>query len=803
MKNRKRKIGRNEPCLCGSGKKYKKCCMNIKLNIQLNQLSKHINFANTDLTHLKSAVRPLKIIHNKRKENIKILKKFCPHFKIIDDIGNCKKFKLICKSWEYDYIINCKEDCVKNCAAYSKGAKMIEGIPDQLKIALEKCKERIKGIIKTTQRDEVISYLLQNLEICAAESLTISPSELVSIIRIRNWMHKNFGDLRKFNFLVEVKDKSKCYELWLLLIERLLLEEHISMLEVGDVVFIVSSKGQEKLEKIATDPLFEQKESLKRRFAYERNPELVDEIFTRERSYSLFWTNKMIPVIRWCMINNLNPVPGGESFNKQYKTIIKHTEDVGEKKSLDPSDCLNLGWPLFITFFQTYRYCALTYPWLIDLLKSYKDSKLEEKILAKNTFSPWFWDNFVVNIPWPRDDPLKRELKIFEEKLGIEIHQHEKWPIEDDEHSLIWSKIVIGFGLKYFAEISTTPKKTGMWFEQVIYDELTERNIPVSGRNIDLPNGLGDIDLLSYTAYWNYIIEVKEWGPRGKIGYFSSKDYNERLDELNREVMKLEKRVEWAEKNRHELKIPDHAGIIGIFLTAYEEPDITIPDKILKLTHDKLCGIIGGKPVNPILGLKAHPIKFETRKKTKKKDKIKRLKEGVAEGLKLNANERNIMDFASERIIDIYGDIDAYHAFRAIYEISEAFKINGVSVKELSTENIERPPILTKQYISFILFRGDDLSIEEINEAYNLLIEKGLIIVTRNNITIKKIPELELWKARGMDFISVEDEDSADIILNKRETVNISDTIKSVGMFPPFIRMSKGITLMDIRYLIS
>jgi uncharacterized protein YecA (UPF0149 family) len=23
-----RKIGRNEPCPCGSGKKYKKCCMN-------------------------------------------------------------------------------------------------------------------------------------------------------------------------------------------------------------------------------------------------------------------------------------------------------------------------------------------------------------------------------------------------------------------------------------------------------------------------------------------------------------------------------------------------------------------------------------------------------------------------------------------------------------------------------------------------------------------------------------------------------------------------------------------------------
>ena len=28
----KRKIGRNEPCPCGSGKKYKKCCLNKKVD---------------------------------------------------------------------------------------------------------------------------------------------------------------------------------------------------------------------------------------------------------------------------------------------------------------------------------------------------------------------------------------------------------------------------------------------------------------------------------------------------------------------------------------------------------------------------------------------------------------------------------------------------------------------------------------------------------------------------------------------------------------------------------------------------
>ena len=30
IKGKKKKIGRNDPCPCGSGKKYKKCCLNKK-----------------------------------------------------------------------------------------------------------------------------------------------------------------------------------------------------------------------------------------------------------------------------------------------------------------------------------------------------------------------------------------------------------------------------------------------------------------------------------------------------------------------------------------------------------------------------------------------------------------------------------------------------------------------------------------------------------------------------------------------------------------------------------------------------
>lgn len=49
-----RKIGRNEMCICGSGKKYKKCCMNTtnKLN-PLNSLKKELNMIENKVKSIK------------------------------------------------------------------------------------------------------------------------------------------------------------------------------------------------------------------------------------------------------------------------------------------------------------------------------------------------------------------------------------------------------------------------------------------------------------------------------------------------------------------------------------------------------------------------------------------------------------------------------------------------------------------------------------------------------------------------------------------------------------------------------
>ena len=46
MSKKSLKIGRNEPCPCGSGKKYKNCCRNKKLEIPIEQEYKRVHDVN-------------------------------------------------------------------------------------------------------------------------------------------------------------------------------------------------------------------------------------------------------------------------------------------------------------------------------------------------------------------------------------------------------------------------------------------------------------------------------------------------------------------------------------------------------------------------------------------------------------------------------------------------------------------------------------------------------------------------------------------------------------------------------------
>ena len=80
------KIGRNQPCPCGSGKKYKKCCLN-----KPREDNKKIDIDDTEYMEKHNYIDPFtyhdNYIHNKKTKNPEINKKL---LKIYD---NRKKLK--------------------------------------------------------------------------------------------------------------------------------------------------------------------------------------------------------------------------------------------------------------------------------------------------------------------------------------------------------------------------------------------------------------------------------------------------------------------------------------------------------------------------------------------------------------------------------------------------------------------------------------------------------------------------------------------------------------------------------------
>jgi len=183
------------------------------------------------------------------------------------------------------------------------------------------------------------------------------------------------------------------------------------------------------------------------------------------------------------------------------------------------------------------------------------------------------------------------------------------------------------------------------------------------------------------------------------------------------------------------------------------------------------------------------------KKNEKKKKDIKKILANQPDG-----DEKLISEHVLNRLLEIYGDINAYHVYRTIYEVTEAYRLKGVSIKEVTANWIERPPLLTKQYISFILYRGDDLSLKEIEESIEILIQKGLIKRTNNMFILEKIPETEFWKLQDNEFILIDNKDEANVIINEKHAGKIPDGFILVGMPPPIIKTSKGITILDFRY---
>ena len=83
------KIGRNEPCPCGSGKKYKKCCLHT------TQPQKDSSFVYTDLDDLSNQV-PVLIKNKKFTEAEEVCQKLMAQYP--EQIDGLHRFAELCEA---------------------------------------------------------------------------------------------------------------------------------------------------------------------------------------------------------------------------------------------------------------------------------------------------------------------------------------------------------------------------------------------------------------------------------------------------------------------------------------------------------------------------------------------------------------------------------------------------------------------------------------------------------------------------------------------------------------------------------
>lgn len=669
-------------------------------------------------------------------------------------------------------------------------------MPKEIEKAIDDCKIKIEKIAEDIPAEEIISYLHFPLEECAALSMGTEPTELSTILIIKEWLYNKYGDLHKYDFKINKKNKMQLLEVYSTFVSLMLFESLVEPIKADDLVLLLNKETEKQMEMLSEDPCF-----IHKQMAFGINAvlhkELNDEDIPRNSGFLPLWTYQMKNVYEWCLINDITLVPGGRSFKQQFKNIKEHMIDVGEHGEISYSDCFELGFPIYSTLVDNLTYLSFKYPWFEDVVSHYKQHRLEDNLPIKASFKPHMWDNFVFNIPFPENDLLKRDLELFTPLKAKKIEQHPRWPLYVDNYYLKWSSLLIGFSIFNYEEIFTNPKIKGRWFEEILVEDLNLYRIPILNENLELPNDLGDVDIITFDEVCHYIIEAKSWGPRSKYGYFSSTDYEQRLKELDREVNKLYKRLNFLDENRYQNNIPKYSALVGLFATGYEEPHLELPEEIHNLTHSKICSIFGGAPINPHLALKNYEMKL-SKKNLPSKKRLRRY-QPQNKRKRTSLVERKIAKFVSSRLIEIFGSISASHLFRAACETYYAIKKDEIGVKELSSHPKVKPNVLTKQYLSYIAYRTDEISLNEIEQDLELLMKLGFIKNNNGIISVMKIPSIEYWRLIKGKIVKTNNKRSANIIINDFKIRRMTENRK-VFMFPPaFIRYRKKSYFLNIR----
>jgi Holliday junction resolvase-like predicted endonuclease len=534
-------------------------------------------------------------------ENSKLLKDLCSYFGIEEDVGVSRKANVVCPSWGCQYLNKCREKCIDECLVLNENVTLYSNSPPEIITAKKRLAAEIDKMADSLSPQVVISGLSHIAEESLLLAVTESPMELFAALRIRKWLYERYGKLNLFRLDPEPSypfDR-EIKTIWEHFLALIMLDVDWPKIDNGDAVIFASPEGKIFIDALPQDPTAFIR-------SLEKDMAEMESSKTPPRGkylWHLFWTKRMLPVLKWCF-NNMMPVQlDTVTLVEQKNAIYKHIAEVGrsfgveaehdKEPTIKPAECLRLGLPLYTALFHVIRYAALNDPFFAEVISEYQGIHETVEQICHVDFSPFFWDNTVFKLSFNTEHK-----STIMPSLNLKDSQNAKWPIDDGMHALRGSAIVLAFASKNYSDVTAKNNKVGFYFEDIVIRELHDRKIPIVARNISILDG--EIDVICFDSLWFYIIEAKDYGPRGSAGYFSSQDYSRRNEELLSYLNKFEARLQWAKGNKAQIGVPENAQLLGVFLTSFEEPHIEAPAEILIVNHKRLCGLFGGSPIDPL-----------------------------------------------------------------------------------------------------------------------------------------------------------------------------------------------------------
>lgn len=695
--------------------------------------------------------------HNRLKGRIELISSLCPHFYTKERIGLCSKRQVICPAWECELIKLCKSTCIENCLVVNPKATFYTELPNQMRAAIDKLTDKIEQIRRQVPDEAVVAWFSKLAEGSAQIALTRSPYELIEAIKIWQWLYKTYGNLNSYNLEPRnfLSYEKQLDVIWRYMLAKFSFEKDMAIIRNGDALLALSASGRKLLNQLEERPTC----YIDKKISALNKAEKTKRLPPPEYDNQMLWTTQMVPVMRWCVTNTFPVSLFKMSITDQFREMeAAQHKAISKGELLHPVEDVRLSLPLYGALFYMSRFAALNSPFFQDVIKDYLwlPDILEDKLGLM--LDHLFWGKTLIKFKYMPE--LKTKVKL----LRLESAQSERWPISNGSNILLANILLLGFAAKNKLNILAKNNQVGNWFEDIIEKELLERRIPIVSRNLQIPGG--EIDFICFNSTRFYVIEAKDYGPRGKDEYFSSKEYKDRNKDLEDYLNKFRNRISWIKKNASSLDIPKDALIYSVYVSSCEEPHVKIPTGIISTTNRRLCAIFGGEPIDPIVkhqAIKANLPRQKESISSKKKGRIIPSRVTLHSSSKL---ENKISNMAYRRIETIFGDIISFQLYRIAWEICKAFAECGVSIMELCAEPEDRRPRkATKQHLFFVAHRADNLLLSDIKVAFRNLLDRGLLIEDGSQVRLGTSVPCEYWQLKKKKWNQIDSAEDADLIL--------------------------------------